>query len=178
MRGGWVGGGLVITDTKFVGVLFHAIKILPSLPQENASKKKKERERKERVEREKVPPLKESLSQARVAPQWPMKRWIERLSCLVIRKRGRAGVPQAVQGWPEPALHSLCLRNGVGGRLGGAERGSKGIEQRKIPRGTMEILGRDGGSPGALNVARLQLPRANRKGAKRSGINQTLPLRI
>lgn len=46
-------------DTDFRGVSFHAIKILPSRPQENVSKKREERASER--EGEKVHPLKESL---------------------------------------------------------------------------------------------------------------------
>lgn len=157
--------GLVIMDTDFRGVSFHAIKILPLPPPRKCIKKKRGKSewesRRESSPTERVPFLKPGW-----APQWAMKRWIEWLSCLVIRKRGElgflCGVGVACAG---PSL-TLLKERGVGwGVWGGAQRVQGHWEKEKTP-GTMKVHERDSRSPGALNAARLWLAQGQPQGSQ------------
>lgn len=124
--------GLVIMDTDFRGVSFHAIKILPLPPPRKCIKKKRGKSEWE-SRRESSPTERVLFLKPGWAPQWAMKRWIEWLSCLVIRKRGElgflCGVGVACAG---PSL-TLLKERGVGWGVGGCAEGPRALRKGKDP---------------------------------------------
>lgn len=94
--------GLVIMDTDFRGVSFHAIKILP-LPPPRKCIKKKERKERVREQERKFTHWKSPFSQARVGTTMGHEKMDRVIVLFSDPQTGRAGVPLRCRGglrWP------------------------------------------------------------------------------